>query len=80
MAPSGSHGLLLRRELGRLFGLRLKRRMTFRRLGRKTCSTCLLGVGVSALLPLTATMIVGRVVGVTVGVPFLLLCHSALSV
>ena len=80
MAPSGPHGLLLWRELGRLFGLRLHRGMAFRPLGLRTSSMSSFRVGGPTLLPLTATTIVSSVVGVTVDAPLLLLCHSALSV
>ena len=80
MAPSGSHGLLLRRELGRLFGLRLRLGLAFRPLGLRTGSTSSLRVSGPALLPLTATAIVSSVVGVTVSAPLLFLSNRALSV
>ena len=68
------------RELGRIFCLRLRRGMPFRSLGLRTESTSLLRFGGPALVPLTSTMIVSSVVGVTVGAPLLLLCYSALFV
>ena len=74
------NGLLLRRELGRLFGLRLPRGMAFRPLGLRTRSTNSLRVGYSALLTLTATKIVSSVVGITVGATLLFLCNRDLSV
>ena len=78
MAPSGPHDLLLRRELGRLFGLWLRGGMAFRPLGLRTGNTSLLRGGGPALLPLTAIKIVSSVVGITVGAPLLFLCNSAL--
>ena len=79
MVPSGPHGLLLRRELGRLFGLRLCHVMAFRPLDLRTGSTGSLRVGGFASIPLTATMIVSSVVVITVGALLLFLCNSALS-
>ena len=79
MVPSGVHSLLLRRELGRPFGLRFRRGMAFRSLGLKNGNTMSLRVGDSALLPLTATTIVSIMVGGTVGARFSL-CHSELPV
>ena len=74
------HALLLRRELGRLYGLRLRCGLVFRPLGLRNGSTSALRIGGSGLLPLTSTTIVSSVVGVTVGasIPFLL--HSVLPV
>jgi hypothetical protein len=80
MAPSGLHGLLLRRELGRPFVLRLRRGLTFRPLGLMTDSTSSLRVSGPALLPLTATAIVSSVVGITVSAPLPFLGNRALSV
>ena len=77
---TGPLGLLLRRELGRRFGLRLCRGMAFRPLGFMTGSTSLLSVDGPALLPLTTTTIVSSVVGITVGAPLLFLYNSAISV
>ena len=80
MAPSGPHGLLLRRELGRLFDLRLRRGMAFGPLGLWTGSMRSLRVTGPALLPVTATTIVCSVVGITYSAPLLFLCNRALSV
>ena len=65
---------------GETFGLRLSRGMVFRPLSLRTSSTISLRIGGSTLLRLTATTIVISVVSVTVGAPFLLLCHSLLPV
>ena len=78
--PSGRHGLLLWRELGRLFDLRLRRRMAFRPLGLWTGSTSSLSVSGPALLPLTATAIVCIVVGIAISAPLLFIYNSAHSV
>ena len=74
------HGLLLRRELGRHFGLRLRLGLAFRPLGLRTGSTSSLRVSGPAFLPLTATVIVSSVVGITVSAPLLFPCNRALSV
>ena len=54
--------------------------MAFRPLGLRISSTSSLRVGGPALLSLTATTIVSRVVGIKVGAPLLFLCNSAISV
>ena len=80
IAPSGVHPLLLRRELGLLSGIRLHSGIAFRHLGLGFGSMNSLRIISFAFLSPAATTIVGNVVRITVGTPFLFLCHRALPI